>query len=372
MRVGQLIAGTLLLAALMLGASPGAAQPAAPANRIVGGSPALDGTLLFTGAVVFAGGPPRADRRRETCTATLIRPDVAITAAHCFLVVDPYQPLPFVDKDKLALVFGKRVLSSPEPGQRAAISSVFIPYTFRPTAPLSASDFAVVHLDHALSLPTAPLLPRATEDSGIYGQPGAFAGWGVRRPFARAAADALRRGGGTIAPTTSCRGPRFLRLSAAFLCLAGRSVGAVCHGDSGGPLVVQGPFLAGVTNYTLQNCSSRGPSEGFASLVPSGPNYAAAAAASQSVDTDPPQLTVTRALPDPLPRGGQRFTFAFHASEPVRAVCLRGRRSVPCARGLDGGVRLSPGRRRGPGLLRVVAFDQSFNRTQLDFPFTVG
>ncbi|MFN2612464.1 MAG: trypsin-like serine protease, partial [Solirubrobacterales bacterium] len=235
-RVNLTIAVGLLAIALF--ASPGAGRGAAPANRIVGGSPAADGTLLFTGAVVIAGGPPQADRRRETCTATLIRRDVAITAAHCFLSPDPYEPFPFIPKEKLNLVFGKRVLSSPDPGQRAAIASVFIPASFKPTAPLSDADFAVIHLDQALSLPTAPLLPPAADPARLYGQLGSFAGWGVRRPFGRAAAAALRQGSGTIVPSTGCLGPKFLRRSGAFLCLVGRSLGAVCHGDSGGPLVV--------------------------------------------------------------------------------------------------------------------------------------
>lgn len=371
MKARRLIATTALLAALVLGMLPAAGQGAAPASRIVGGSSAPDGAFPFAGALVFAGAPPRFDRRRETCTATLIRPDVAITAAHCFLTFNPYEPFPFFAKEKLDLVFGKRVLSSPDPGQRAKIASLFIPYLFRPTAALSALDIAVIHLDHSLTLPTAPLLPRAAEASGLYG-PGSFAGWGVRRPFARAAADALRQGSGTIVPTSGCRGPRALKQSKAFLCLAGRSVGAVCHGDSGGPLVVNGPFLVGVTDYTLQNCSTRGAGQGFASLAPSGPNYAIAEAASSSVDTLAPQITVTQPLPDPLPKGRRAFTFAFHASEPIRAVCMRGRRAVACARGLDGGVRLTPGKHRGPGRLRVIAFDQSFNRAQFDFPFTVG
>lgn len=371
MKASRLIAATALLVVLALGAWPAAGQAAGPATRIVGGSPAPEGAFPFAGALVFAGGAPRFDRRRETCTATLIRPDVAMTAAHCFLTVNPYAPLPFVPKEKLDLVFGKRVLSSPDPGQRAKIASVFVPVGFRPTVALSASDYAVVHLDHPLTLTPAPLLPEAAEAAGLYG-PGSFAGWGVRRPFARAAADALRTGSGTIVPSTSCRGPLALRQSSAFLCLAGRSVGAVCHGDSGGPLVVSGPYLVGVTDYTLQNCSTRGAAEGFASLAPSGPNYAIAEAASTSIDTVPPQITVTAPLPDPLPRGRRHFGFAFHASEPIRAVCMRGRRAVSCARGTDGGVSLNPGKHRGPGLLRVIAFDQSFNRAQFDFPFTVG
>jgi secreted trypsin-like serine protease len=371
MKARRLIAATALLAVLALGAWPAAGQAGAPSNRIVGGSAVAEGDFPFAGAVVYAGGAPRFDRRRETCTATLIRPDVAITAAHCFLTFNPYAPMPFVAKEKLDFVFGKRVLSSPDPGQRAKVASVFIPTGFRPTAALSPQDFAIVHLDHALTVPTAPLLPKGAEANAVYGA-GSFAGWGVRRPFARAAADALRTGSGTIVPTTSCRGPVALRQSAAFLCLAGRSAGAVCHGDSGGPLVVGGPFLVGVTDYTLQNCSTRGAAEGFASLDPSGPNYGLAEAASRSVDTVPPQITVTKPLPDPMPRGNRHFSFAFHASEPVRAVCMRGRRAVACARGVDGGVGLTPGKHRGPGLLRVIAFDQSFNPAEFDFPFRVG
>jgi hypothetical protein len=361
-----------LLAVTALAVMAASAGAATPAPRIIGGSVTPPGALGFTGAVVFAGGAPGADRKREECTATLVAPQVAITAAHCFLAGEVFGPIPFISPDKLTFVFGKQVLASPDPGQRAKVANVFISSNFRPAGPLGVGDFAVVHLDHPISgVPTAPLIPAALEGGGILGQTGTFAGWGIRRAFARDAANALRQGSGTIVPATQCAGPRFVKRENAFLCLSGRSMGAVCHGDSGGPLVVGG-YLVGVTNYTLANCSSRGPTEGFASMAPSGPNYAAAAAAIANVDTTPPVMTVTQPLPAPLPRGHRSSSFSFSFDEPVRAICTRGRRAVSCARGTTGTVRVEGGKKAGPGVIRVIAFDQWFNRTQVDVPFSVG
>jgi trypsin len=372
MRARTLTIAAALLAMTALGSLPASGGAATPSPRIIGGSVTPPGGMGFTGAVIFGGGAPKADRKRETCTATLVAPQVAITAAHCFLAGEVFGPVPFISPDKLTFVFGKQVLASPDAGQRAKVANVFIPINFRPAGPLGSGDFAVVHLDHALSgVPTAPLIPPALEGSGILGQIGTFAGWGIRRPFARDAANALRQGSGTIVPTAQCAGPKFIKRDNAFLCLAGKSMGAVCHGDSGGPLVVGG-YLVGVTNYTLANCSSRGPTEGFASMAPSGPNYTAASAAVANPDTTPPVMTVTQPLPAPLPRGHRSARFSFSFDEPVRAICTRGRRAVSCARGTSGTVRVEGGKKAGPGVIRVIAFDQWFNRTQVDVPFTVG
>lgn len=359
------------MAALVAGALPASGGGAEPANRIVGGAPAPPGAFEYAGAVVISGGPPQADRRRQVCTATLVAPQVAITAAHCFLDIELVGPLPFISPDRLTFVFGKRVLGSPAPGQRATGAHVFIPSTFRTSGSPSLGDYAVVHLDRPIAAPTAPLLPAGANEAPLYAATAGFAGWGLRRPFTRKTANALRQGSGNIVPISKCGIPKFIKRDNAFLCLSGRSVGGICSGDSGGPLVA-GSNLVGVTNYATFGCSRRGARQGFANMLPSGPNWGWATAAVSTIDTTPPKVTVTRPLPNPMPRGSGEFPFAFSFDEPVRAICTRGRRAVACARGLGGEVTVTPGPNPGRGVIRIIALDQWFNRTQVDYAFNVG
>ena len=362
------MAGFLAAIALCL-ASTQAAQAQPPSPRIVGGSVAPASNYPFVGAVVVTGGTPRQDAKRLICGATLVRPDVAITAAHCALAQSGL--LPFVPASKLTLVFGKPVLNSSLPGDRAVVSQISISAGFN-LFDIGPGDVAVLHLANSVPEKPAVIPPASTSTSSVVGSTAFFAGWGVRRPRAFAAANALREGSGIIAPQESCRLPKFQKATLGFLCLSDRSFGAVCHGDSGGPLLV-GDNLVGVTNYTFSNCGARGGTEGFASLLPSSPDYGFVTEMVANKDTTAPTLTVDTQLPNPMPRSTkQRYRLAFHASEPVRAFCIRGRRAVECGTGTNGLVAIIPGRHVGPGLVRIIAFDQSFNRSELDYPFNVG
>jgi hypothetical protein len=340
-----------------------------PSPRIVGGSVAPASNYPFLGAVVISGGSPRQDAKRLTCGATLVRPDVAITAAHCTLAQRGL--LPFVPASRLTLVFGKPVLNSPLPGDRAVVSQISVSTGFS-LFDIGPGDVAVLHLANPVPEQPAVIPPAGTATSSVIGSTAFFAGWGVRRPRAFAAANVLREGSGIIAPQESCRLPKFQKATLGFLCLSRRSFGAVCHGDSGGPLLV-GDNLIGVTNYTFSNCGARGGTEGFASLLPSSPNYAFVTDNVAKKDTTAPELAVDTPLPNPMPRSTKhRYRLAFHANEPVRSFCIRGRRAVECGTGANGLVAIIPGRHVGPGLVRIIAFDQSFNRTELDYSFNVG
>jgi hypothetical protein len=362
------VAGFLAAIALCL-ASTQAAQAQSPSPRIVGGSVAPASNYPFVGAVVVTGGSPGQDAKRLICGATLVRPDVAITAAHCALAQRGL--LPFVPASKLTLVFGKPVLNSSLPGDRAVVSQISISAGFS-LFDIGPGDVAVLHLANPVPEKPAVILPPSTSSSSVIGSSALFAGWGVRRPSAFAAANVLREGTGIIAPQESCRLPKFQKATLGFLCFSNRSFGAVCHGDSGGPLLV-GDNLVGVTNYTFSNCGARGGTEGFASLLPSSPDYGFVTEMVANKDTTPPALTVDTQLPNPMPPGTKRrYRLAFHASEPVRAFCVRGRRAVECGSGTNGLVGIIPGRHVGPGLVRIIAFDQSFNRSELDYPFNVG
>ncbi len=362
-RVGGFIAALVICLAFTQ-----AAQAQSISPRIVGGSVAAASNFPYMGAVVISGGPPKQDPARLTCGATLVKPDVAITAAHCALARRGL--LPFVPASKLTVVFGKPVLRSPLPGDRAVVEQVTIPVGFS-FFDIGPGDVAVLHLANPVPERPASLPAPDTATSLVIGSAARFAGWGIRHARAFAASNVLREGGGGIAQE-SCRLPRFQKATLAFLCLSGRSRGAVCHGDSGGPLLV-GDTLVAVTNYTFSNCGKRGGTEGFASLLPASPNYSFVTGAVATKDTVPPALTIDTPLPDPMPRSRRhRYGLAFHASEPVRSVCLRGRRGVDCGAGNNGLVAVIPGRKAGPGLIRIVAFDQSFNRTELGVPFNVG
>lgn len=343
--------------------------PTASAS-IVGGSLAAEGSLPYVGALVVRGGPPSADARREICGATLVRPDVAITAAHCMLS-QRGGPVPFLDPSRLQVVFGKRALGSPAAGDRAIVAQMTIPVGFS-TLGLGPGDLAVLHLAGPVPETPALLYPASASTTSLTGATGRFAGWGVRRPLGFVASNLLREGGGTIAPQESCRLPRVLRATLAFLCLSGRSRGAVCHGDSGGPLL-SGDYLVGVTNYTFSRCAARGGREEWASVIPSSPNYPFVAQAVANRDRTSPTVTIDAPIPDPVPPSRfRRYRLGFRSSEPVRAVCTRGRRAVECGAGSTGSVSITPGRRRGPVLIKIFAFDESFNGAVLDYSFTVG
>jgi secreted trypsin-like serine protease len=254
--------GGLLLALVLLLASAGGAA-ARPLPRIVGGTSASTGTWPWAAFVSVEPG----DGTLYRCSATVVAPNVVLTAAHCVIDASTMAAYP---------LSGFRVttasLDSGAAGaQVSGVSATELPGGFStdtlPDGSVSSDhDLALLVLSTATSAPAVALAGSPADASP--GTAAQVAGWGLT---SRSAADepAQLQWAPTVVQSPSwCAEQDAAELGASFdgadqLCAidAPTDDSAICFGDSGGPLVTEVggvPTEIGLTDYGT--CSTSAPS----------------------------------------------------------------------------------------------------------------
>ena len=152
--------GGILLSALAISACMLFVGPATPSNAVVGGTPVTSlSNLPFIGYFAAAKYPSwdflhKTTPARENCSATLISPDYALTAAHCVTDGD-------MKAGDITLVFGRARMSD-SGGTKSGVSQVILPPGSSPHADLY--DLAVLKLSKPITDYALPLMGSACPD----------------------------------------------------------------------------------------------------------------------------------------------------------------------------------------------------------------
>lgn len=197
---------------------------ALPAHAIVGGSPAAADMARHVVMIV--------SDRGSFCSASVIAPDLLLTAGHCVRKGANYRLLTYQG--------GKPVLS---PLGGVAIHPQFDPGAYDTRH--FTIDLALVKLDAPLA-GYAPL-PLAAE-AGIEGAPYRVAGFGLTAKNAG-------KSGGTLREITLAGAPPISKVQLRLRDASG--AGGACQGDSGGPVLRAG-VLVGVLASAVGANSNRG------------------------------------------------------------------------------------------------------------------
>ena len=176
------------------------------------------------------------------CTASLVAPDLAITAAHCVTSED-------LSPSLLQLVFAKDIHSA-RADQIRVIDRVEIPAEWNPahSPEKDTSDVALIHIVGELPTGYSPsdLLPFDHEFAS--GEKAILAGYGISNASANSGAGVLRK------TEVNVLNPNYSEAEIEFDQSKG---GGACHGDSGGPaylMINQHPYLFGITSRGAGNC----------------------------------------------------------------------------------------------------------------------
>jgi hypothetical protein len=243
------------------------------APRIVGGQPTTGSEYPWQAALVLDGSRfAGSDFDRQLCGASLIHPDIVLTAAHCVYDTDPNCSLPscgsdpggdgtyFLDPNDVDVIIGRTRLSG-SGGVEENAFNVYLNGAYDPVT--GANDFALISLD-----PGGVALKRiklAGADERALWDPGRLqrvSGYGSTFEGGNGT-DVLRVARVPIVADSTCESPRFYGgdfLSAVMVC-AGYAAGGVdsCQGDSGGPL--QAPTYRGTLRETGLVASGNGCAE---------------------------------------------------------------------------------------------------------------
>ena len=166
------------------------------------------------------------------CSASLIGPNMAITAAHC-IQKNGYAPV---------MLFGNDIRSG-QAVRRPVVGSIVNPaWAKRAGRGMDQGDIAVVKFAGGLPTGYRPAPMDSSDDQIVKGEQAVLAGYGINNAEAKTGAGVLRKTEVKVA------NPRPGKTE---MVLNQRHGRGACHGDSGGPAYVQRGgkmVLAGVTN----------------------------------------------------------------------------------------------------------------------------
>ena len=243
-------------------------------SRIINGEP-VTAAYPWIGPLHQAGSDPSAAIGGIFCSATLIRPQYAITAAHC---VYPYRntvPSP------IAVTFGRTNLSSVETGTTVGIAEILIHPNYNDYT--LVYDVAVLRLVEPVPYSPAAVIYPGASTSGITA-PGSILGWGITSNESTTPADRLQQAAVTLQSNEVCTDPAqggwgnlynpdgSINPNGYFdptsmICAGKRRTSYfdnngidACIGDSGGPLsaaLSDGSVrIIGITSFGAQYCGT--------------------------------------------------------------------------------------------------------------------
>ncbi len=197
-----------------------------PAPKIIGGTLANEGAWPFMAALVFKDIP---NIFGQFCGASLIKPNWAITAAHCVFNFTP---------DRFDILVGQTRLSANN-GERIAIKRILIHPNYNPVN--FDSDMALLELAAETSLPPIKTLGQFSVQDKNPQIKATVLGWGDTSPSSRFFPDVLHQVSMPIIPNAVCN-QQIGGISDNMLCIGVLSGGEdSCQGDSGGPAVLLDP-----------------------------------------------------------------------------------------------------------------------------------
>ncbi|WP_433462553.1 serine protease [Spirillospora sp. CA-128828] len=219
--------GTALLSAALLAASLLLPLPAAPANAVVGGTPARTAAypwLAAVGSPIFFVRPSG-----QFCGGVLIKPDRLLTAGHC---VSMFRSVPGV----LTATFGRDDLTG-RGGETVKVKSVRMHPKYRETSfegeTVGHHDLAVLTLARRVNRPAAPL---GTPGSARAGR---IAGWGFTSEN-DLLNTRLREAAVPLPGDAACERAYGDSFDPSDMLCAGSEKADSCQFDSGGPLIARG------------------------------------------------------------------------------------------------------------------------------------
>ena len=209
------------------------AHASASMPPIIGGQLVNDSDFIAHSVVALVSASATSE---SLCTASLVAPDLAITAAHC---VRDQNNAP---KAQMVLIFNSNI-RAPNPVTRM-IDRAEVPAQWNPSAlsSVDTSDVAILHFSGGLPIgyTISDLLP--FDQALARGQSVVLAGYGINDATANTGEGILRK------TTVSVANPNF---SPTEVELDQSHGGGACHGDSGGPayVILNGhPYLFGITS----------------------------------------------------------------------------------------------------------------------------
>ena len=257
----------LFASVVVIGASICACPVKAAVPSIVGGTAAASGTWPSMALVVDSN--PR--RGRETCSGSVVAPNLVLTAAHCAVNVATMKKWPVA-------AFTVRTGSLSSSVARSQVSGVIRSVTWPGFRQLTSAGGRTGDGDAALlelGVPTtAPAIALASDpgDADLYdgGTVAAIAGWGLTEAFGPYPPTHLQWATTLVQDASYCAQQADSVLRASFdavdqtCALDTPSDGTgTCSGDSGGPLVASDPagglVQIGITNWGADLCSTYQP-----------------------------------------------------------------------------------------------------------------